>query len=710
MKRIMAIVLSLILLALMLTSCSSITEKIGLSEQSATAVAAGYDHTIALITDGSVWAWGNNSCGQLGYKDTQKFNIFSSARKVIERSEGNSSTPKKIIASGVIAIAAGNYHTLALKIDGSLWAWGYNVAGQLGDGTTTGSWIPKQIIASGVTAITAGESYSLAIKADGSLWAWGKNTYGQLGDDTTTDSLVPKQIIASGVQAVAAGYGHNIALKTDGSLWAWGHNWSGALGDGTTTDSLVPKQIIASGVIAIAAGNYHTLALKIDGSLWAWGKNTYGQLGDGTTTESWIPTQIIASGVTAITAGSGLSIALKTDGSLWAWGNNAWGQLGDGTTTDSYAPKEIIARGVKAVAAGDKHIVAIKAGGSLWAWGDNWSGKLGTGATTNVNRPKQIYLSVLTKYMLPALIFAMLIIIVILLNLKNRRRSICKNCGKRLEKGFSLCEECNRRMAGNTTNQTESGIESFENTELYNALKIKMKLRKKLHIGTIIFTLCFIALIVEFAPILSLILKEIDDSGGIVFALYSGVILAVLIIIYASIRGKIIEKRTGLDKIHISMIGGSNSVNGKENTYNIEVFFENNNINGKETSFRKILKHSIIFVGKNSEYFKEYDNESEDVYLPYGKTKVTFEIITKKRLIVKCLYIFNSGSPLVISDISGASVKNEVISTMTKRYKMATREKMGQNKRNIWRIIVILLLCAFLLLQYQFNILRIFGF
>jgi alpha-tubulin suppressor-like RCC1 family protein len=273
-------------------------------------------------------------------------------------------------------LAAG-FHSLALQIDSSLWAWGYNISGQVGDGTTTNRLRPVPVM-NGVAAVASGDGHTLALATDGSLWAWGYNGFGQLGDGTTTDRSSPVAVM-SGVAAVAGGGYHTLALRTDGSLWAWGHNEVGQLGDGTTTDRSSPVAVM-TGVAAVAAAGYHTLALKTDGSLWAWGNNHSGQVGDGTTTNRLWPVPVLT-GVAAVAGGGAHTLALKSDGSLWAWGNNGSGQLGDGTRTGRLWAVAVLT-GVAAVAAGIEHTLALKRDGSLWTWGANGYGQLGDGTTT----------------------------------------------------------------------------------------------------------------------------------------------------------------------------------------------------------------------------------------------------------------------------------------------------------------------------------------
>jgi VCBS repeat-containing protein len=349
-----------------------------------TAVSAGVYHTVALRSDGTVWAWGNNPSGQLGDGTTT-----------------NRSQPVQVTGlSGAASISGGYGHTIALKIDGTVWAWGYNGNGQLGDGTWTNHASPIQVPgfpgteASSWTSVEGGFLSTIAIKSDGSLWAWGHNGYGQLGDGTTTYRYSPVRIgTDADWNAVTSGNIHTVALKADGSLWAWGNNTYFQLGDGTTTDHLSPIQIgTDDNWTAVASGNVHTVALKSDGSLWAWGGNGGGELGDGTGANRSSPVRIGADADwTAVAVGDQHTVALKSDGSLWAWGFNAGGQLGDGTTTTRYSPARI---GTETdwtdMAGGYNYTVALKSDGSLWAWGNNGNGQLGDGTGANRSFPVRI--------------------------------------------------------------------------------------------------------------------------------------------------------------------------------------------------------------------------------------------------------------------------------------------------------------------------------
>ena len=342
-------------------------------------VVAGRSHSLALKSDGTVWAWGNNSTGQLG-----------------DGSTTDRWTPVQVSGlSGVIALAAGSEHSLALKSDGTVWAWGDNSNGQLGDGSTRNRFTPVQVSGlSGVIAIAGSTFHSLALKSDGTVWAWGLNWYGQLGDGSIDSRSTPVQVSGlSGVIAIAGGSDHSLALKSDGTVWAWGNNDYGQLGDGSKTTRSTPVQVSGlNDVIALAGGDYHSLALKSDGTVWAWGKNGYGQLGDGSTSDRLTPVQVSGlSGVIALAGGDYHSLALKRDGTVWAWGSNTYGQLGDGSTSNRFTPVQVRGlSGVIAIAAGDSHSLALKSDGTVWAWGRNNSGQLGDGSKTTRSTPVQV--------------------------------------------------------------------------------------------------------------------------------------------------------------------------------------------------------------------------------------------------------------------------------------------------------------------------------
>jgi len=306
------------------------------------------------------------------------------------------STPVQVSdLTNVIAIAAGFNHTLGIQDDGTVWTWGYNYYGQLGDGTTTSRTTPVQVSnLIKVIAIGAGPYHTLGIKDDGTVWTWGYNADGQLGDGTTTNRTTPVQVSnLTDVTAIAAGYSHTIALKTDGTVWAWGRNNNGQIGDGTYTNRPTPVQVPdLTNVTAIAAGYYHTLALKDDGSVWAWGYNGYGELGDGTNSSRRTPVQVSdLTNVIAIAAGDFRTLALRADGTLWAWGRNNYGQLGDGSTTNRPTPVQVSdLTNVIAIAAGYYHSLALKDDGTVLAWGKNDYGQLGDGTYINRTTPLQV--------------------------------------------------------------------------------------------------------------------------------------------------------------------------------------------------------------------------------------------------------------------------------------------------------------------------------
>jgi len=296
--------------------------------------------------------------------------------------------------TGATDISGGGLHTLALMNDGTVQAWGRNVLGQVGDGTTTDRHSPVQLSGlTGTTDVEAAPSHSLALMGDGSVRAWGYNSSGQLGDGTTTSRSAPVQVSGlSGVVDLAGGFNHTLAVMGDGSVRAWGGNQFGQLGDGTVTYHSTPVQVSGlSGVLDVAAGNGHSLALMGDGSVRAWGDNQYGQLGDGTTMNRSTPVQVSGlSGIVDVETSFSHSLALKSDGTVWAWGGNSYGQLGDDTVVNRSTPVQVSGlSGAVDVSTGNGHSVALKGDGTVWAWGANPLGQLGDGTTTERHTPVQ---------------------------------------------------------------------------------------------------------------------------------------------------------------------------------------------------------------------------------------------------------------------------------------------------------------------------------
>lgn len=311
----------------------------------------------------------------------------------------NKLTPVKVLGlTNIKVLTAGYRHSHALHADGTVWAWGWNSSGQLGDGTATDKHAPVQVQGlTNIKALVAGYSHSLALKEDGSVWAWGNNEYGQLGDGTTTTKQCsPIQIQEfADIQELAAGYSHSLALCKDGTVWAWGSNSIGQLGDGTTIDKHTPVQVPGlTNIKALAVSNYHSLALQDNGTVWAWGSNLYGQLGDGTTTHRNSPIQIPGlTNIKALATGYRHSLALQTDGTVRAWGGNNRSQLGDGTTTDRHTPIQVSGlSNIKAISAGVDHSFALQEDSIVWAWGRNNMGQLGNGTTIDRHTPLQVVL------------------------------------------------------------------------------------------------------------------------------------------------------------------------------------------------------------------------------------------------------------------------------------------------------------------------------
>ncbi|HEX4085357.1 MAG TPA: hypothetical protein VHY22_10635, partial [Chthoniobacteraceae bacterium] len=329
-----------------------------LSSGTVSAFAAGSTHSLALTSAGALSAWGDNTYGELGVSGT----AYSLIPIAVD-----SSTDSALNGKTVVAVTAGSIHSLALCSDGSLASWGYGADGELGTGGTAGSFVPVAVDSSTtsalsgktVKAISAGSFHNLVLCTDGSVIAWGYNVAGQLGTGGTGNSAEP--VVVSGtsgsalfgktVVSVAAGRDFSLALCSDGSVAAWGDNSAGQLGYTGTASTLTPVAVDSSSssalygktVVAIAAGGYHSLALCSDGTVVAWGYNGIGELGNGAMVSSTLPVAVSTASalggktVTAVAAGLFHSLAYCSDGSVAAWGWDQYGQLGDGASVLPYS-------------------------------------------------------------------------------------------------------------------------------------------------------------------------------------------------------------------------------------------------------------------------------------------------------------------------------------------------------------------------------------
>jgi alpha-tubulin suppressor-like RCC1 family protein len=335
-----------------------------------------------------VYGWGNNSDGQVGVGPVGG----SQLRPV----------PVADTATNVLQLAGGSSFNVSLRSDGTVWAWGNNSYGQLGDGTDQNSFAPVRVrgLPAGIVQVTAGANHAAAVDSDGSVWTWGDDSFGELGYATpaglpaSTASRVPG---VAGVKQVAAGANFTVALRSNGEVWTWGRGDHGQLGDGThdTSRTTPARNRAVYGMTQISAGGDFTLALR-PGSVWAWGANFMGQLGNGSTvTDSATPVIVDrhTQNATRIVAGGDHAFAIDPDGSLWAWGNNTFGALGIGVIDDPNGAfghgrntaTHLSLTGITQLGAGGEESVALRSDGTLLVWGMDLFGLLGNGTQDNGN-------------------------------------------------------------------------------------------------------------------------------------------------------------------------------------------------------------------------------------------------------------------------------------------------------------------------------------
>lgn len=329
-----------------------------------------YDSTASVI-----FSWGWNCTGVLGTGTT--VDSYSPIRECL--------------ATDWCRLSSGSNHIIAIKESGSLWGWGINTSAELGDGTVTSRSSPVRLdgLSSDWCFIDVRSGYqTAAIRTSGSLWSWGRNSCGQVGDGTTINRCSPVQERSSSTNwcTASAGKEHTAAIKTDGTLWTWGRNECGALGIGTTTDRCSPTRELSSDTTwcQVTSGCLHSAAIKSSGQLWSWGFGFTGRLGDGTTVSRSSPVREFCSATDwcQASAFSRHVAAIKTSGELWFWGNGS--ARGDGRGDgDTCSPVREFCSATDwcQASVGYAHTNAIKTTGQLWGWGDNLCGRVGFGVS-----------------------------------------------------------------------------------------------------------------------------------------------------------------------------------------------------------------------------------------------------------------------------------------------------------------------------------------
>lgn len=374
-------------------------------------IAAGYDFSVVLCDDNKPRSAGANGAIQLGFPNPPTTFIYTPV-----------TMPAAGSLSSVTSLDVGYWHCLAVKSDGTAWAFGYNNYGQMGDGTVLNRDVAVQVrnppasgFLSGIIKVSGGGfavgGNSLALKSDGSVYAWGYGGNGEMGNNTTvaTNSICfqvkdpPGTGFLSGIVDISAGYTHMLAAKSDGTAWAWGSDASGQIGNDALVSAplLLPVQVSGlTNVIKVAAGDRFSVFLKSNGDVWSCGLNTNKRLGDNTTTQRTTPVQVQIFGggnltnIVAISAGEAHCLALRNDNTVWAWGRNGAYQLGDGVgNIDQGQAVQVpgLVGIITQISAGANHSIVLRSTGTNQDWGDNSWGQLGNGNTVFLGTAKSSF-------------------------------------------------------------------------------------------------------------------------------------------------------------------------------------------------------------------------------------------------------------------------------------------------------------------------------
>jgi alpha-tubulin suppressor-like RCC1 family protein len=354
-------------------------------------ISGGREHSLILLSDGTVWAFGSAASGRLGNGTTT----------------GTYNTPVMVdntnIANKAIAVSAGNSHSMVLLNDGTVWTFGNAANGRLGNGQTTpNQTTPVQV--TGITtavAIAAADTHSMVILSDGTVRTFGAGGSGRLGNGLTTDQPTPVQVTGiTNAVSIAGGWGSSAVVLADGTVWTFGHATYGKLGNATTSpDRSTPVQAIGiTNASAVSVGDHHVLVLHNNGTVGGFGYNAAGALGNGNTTDQQTIVQTIGiTNAVAISAGGYFSMVLLADGTVMTFGSGTGGKLGNGTTTTTTTPVMVdttyIANRAVGVATGYEHSMVLLNDGTVWTFGFGTNGKLGNGSTDNSSVPVAVTLN-----------------------------------------------------------------------------------------------------------------------------------------------------------------------------------------------------------------------------------------------------------------------------------------------------------------------------
>ncbi|MGN6109001.1 MAG: RCC1 domain-containing protein [Kofleriaceae bacterium] len=341
-------------------------------------VSTYFGHTCGVQRDGSLWCWGRNERGALG-------------DGVVDDDE-IARVPRRVGTDAWTMVQSGFRYSCALRDDATLWCWGANDLGQLGDGTKEDRRQPTPIPGATWRTIALGETSACGIRLDDSLWCWGSDRGGQVGNgDPVADEPAPVNIGgARRWSAVAVGESHTCAIELDGTSWCWGKNHDGRLGNGDTVDSTSPVQTVAPPLASIAVGAEHTCGLAPEGELWCWGASQHGEIPGITTSRLATPTRIAAQPMTRLAIGVSVTCAIDGDAQLYCSGLNGSGQAGQ-PPGETHVPRRADARSDwKAIYADYLHACGLTTSGSLHCWGDGRAGQLGDGSKLDRQLPVDV--------------------------------------------------------------------------------------------------------------------------------------------------------------------------------------------------------------------------------------------------------------------------------------------------------------------------------